>query len=307
MLDGRDVVDTLRKRPGKLLESRVAIEFQRIEGCVVFADLHQAGLDLRFGLDLELADLGTQADYAARELEQIRLQRAQLAFDARPCNRHFAGLVDQAIDDVGAHPQHRMGAGLDFGSRSASGRVGRLRRRKGCDNVLLGARRRRERGNGLRMRRESRHGRSRLLRFDGIRQRDVRPALAQRIEHVCDPIEVRVERLEQFLRPGDRRFAGRQSRLHLMRELAETHRAGHPRAALERVQRAPQLSRVGEIAGRAPPSAHLFARLRIELGSFLEEDRQHLLVDVVANVGERIVQRFSMRFERRDVRQRGNR
>ena len=64
-------------------------------------------LDLRLGLDLDLAHLAAQADHAVGELEQVRLERAQLAFDARARDRHFAGLVDQPVDDVGAHAQHR--------------------------------------------------------------------------------------------------------------------------------------------------------------------------------------------------------
>ncbi len=44
-----------------------------------------------------------------------------------------------------------------------------------------------------------------------------------------------------------------------MRELAEAHRAGHPRAALERVQRAAQLPRGAGIAGATPP-AYLLRR-----------------------------------------------
>ena len=44
------------------------------------------------------------------------------------------------------------------------------------------------------------------------------------------------------------------------------------------------------------------AGLRIELRRLLEEDRQHLLVDVVANVGERVAGDSGRLLERRDVR-----
>jgi hypothetical protein len=82
-----------------------------------------------------------------------------------------------------------------------------------------------------------------------------------------------------------------------MRELSQAHRAGHPRAALECVQRAAQLPRGACIAGATPP-AHLCTGLRVELGRLLEEDRQDLLVDVVADRGERVVQGFRLRFDR---------
>ena len=73
-----------------------------------------------------------------------------------------------------------------------------------------------------------------------------------------------------------------------MRKLAETHRAGHPRAALERVQRAPKLLRRLLVARIAPPHAHVLARLRVELGGLFEKYLQNLCVDVVANAGQRI-------------------
>jgi hypothetical protein len=81
-----------------------------------------------------------------------------------------------------------------------------------------------------------------------------------------------------------------------MRELSEAHRAGHPRAALECVQRPTQLTR-GACIARATPPAYLLPGLRVELGRLLEEDRQDLLVDVVADRGERVVQRFRLRFD----------
>ena len=56
-----------------------------------------------------------------------------------------------------------------------------------------------------------------------------------------------------------------------MRELAQAHRAGHARTALEGVQRPPQLPRAGGVAGGAAPRAHLLAGLRVELGGFLEK------------------------------------
>ena len=69
-----------------------------------------------------------------------------------------------------------------------------------------------------------------------------------------------------------------QPRLHPVRELAQAHRAGHARAALERVQRAAQLLRCRHVVRRAPPGAQLLAGLREELGRLLEKDREHLRV-----------------------------
>ena len=79
-----------------------------------------------------------------------------------------------------------------------------------------------------------------------------------------------------------------QARLHQVRELAQAHRAGHPRAALERVQRAPQLRGQAFVGRTATPVAHFLARLRKEFRGLVEEDGQHLRIDIVADVGERI-------------------
>ena len=99
-------------------------------------------------------------------------------------------------------------------------------------------------------------------------------AFAQRLEHERDAIEIVVERVEQRRRSRHRRVAGDEPRFHQVRELAETHRAGHARAALERVQRAAQLARVLVAAGLAAPRAELLAGLRKELRRLFEEDRQ---------------------------------
>ena len=89
---------------------------------------------------------------------------------------------------------------------------------------------------------------------------DVDPAFAQRVEHEADAIEIGVERFEQLGARRHQRVAHRQPRFHPVRELAETHRAGHARAALERVQRAAQLRGGRRIVGDAAPSAQLLAR-----------------------------------------------
>ena len=67
----------------------------------------------------------------------------------------------------------------------------------------------------------------------------------------------------------------------------------HSRAALERVQRPAQPMRGIAVVRIAPPRAKLVAGLREKLGRFFEEDRQHLLVDIVAHreLGDRIIAR----------------
>ena len=284
LLDGRHVVDPFAQRARELLEAGVLIELERIEPFLAFSHLHQARLDLRLGLDLDLAHLRAQAYHAAGELEQVRLQRAQLAFDARPRDRHFAGLVDEPVDDVGAHAQHRAGAGLHVGGVGVRARRRGLgRRQRHDDRPLRGRDAGAAPGTSVAAGATRLGGRERLVLFRGPGQRNVGPALAQRVENEGDPIEIAVQRLEQLGRAGHRRVVDDEARLHQVHELAQAHRPGHPRAALEGVQGPAQLARAAGIARGAAPGAHLLAGLRVELRGLLEKDRQHLRVDVVAD------------------------
>jgi hypothetical protein len=84
LLDRRDVIDAFGEGSRQLLEPRIAIEFQRVEVAVLFLQQLELRLDLRLGLDFDLAHLGAQANYAGGELQEIGLQRTQLAFDPAP-------------------------------------------------------------------------------------------------------------------------------------------------------------------------------------------------------------------------------
>ena len=275
LLDGRYVVDSFGERSGELLEAGVLVELERIEAFLAFTHLHQPRLDLRLGLDLDLAHLRAQAYHAAGELEQVCLQRAQLAFDARPRDRHFARFVDEPVDDVGAHAQHRAGAGLHVGGVLDRARRCGLRRRKRHDDRPC---RRRRRGSGPRHLGRAGNtrfgGRGRLVLLGRPGQGHVGPAFAQRVEHERDPVEIAIQRLEQLRRAGHGRVVDDQARLHQVHELAQAHRPGHARAALERVQGPAQLTRAAGIARGTAPGAHLLAGLRVELRRLLEEDRQ---------------------------------
>ena len=87
-----------------------------------------------------------------------------------------------------------------------------------------------------------------------------------------------------------RLVAVHQARFHEVRELAQAHRAGHARAALERVQRAAQLARercrrrarAARRAAASPACGKSSAASSRKIGSTC-------VVDVVANAGERVV------------------
>ena len=140
LLDRRNVIDAFGEASRQLLESRVAVELQGIEAFRRLVDHRHPRLDLRFGLDLDFANLRPQANHAAGQFEQIALQRVQLAFDAGASDGDLARLVDQTIDKVGTHAQHRPGLGIRAGRLHARGgrrdlsRIRRLRRYGQCRN-----------------------------------------------------------------------------------------------------------------------------------------------------------------------------
>src|SRR5205814_8810715 len=107
LLHGRHVVYALGEAAGQLLKPCEAVEFQRIEIGLTRLDVRVSRLDLRFGLDLDLAHLRAQANDTVRELEKVALERTQLAFYAGARNGDLACFVDEAVDQVRAHPQHR--------------------------------------------------------------------------------------------------------------------------------------------------------------------------------------------------------
>ena len=150
-----------------------------------------------------------------------------------------------------------------------------MRRCRGRDHRERGARRSRRRGG-------------RCFHFEPG-QRRVQLALVQAIEHEGEAIEIGIERIEKLGRRPGEDIAGEQPALHPVRELAQAHRAGHARAALEGVQRPPQRLRRVVVGRIALPRAKLLAGLREELRRFFEKDRQHLLVDIVENIGQRLV------------------
>ena len=112
-------------------------------------------------------------------------------------------------------------------------------------------------------------------------------ATAQAVEHERDAVERRFQRLEELGRRR-RNVALPEVRFHQVRELAQAHRAGHARAALQRMQRAAQLADRLGVLRITSPSAQFFASLREQLRRLVEKDRQDLFIDVVANCRQRV-------------------
>ena len=58
--------------------------------------------DLRFGFDVEAAQLVAQTRVGLLHFGHRAAERAELLFQARAVDRDFAGVVDQAVEQVGA-------------------------------------------------------------------------------------------------------------------------------------------------------------------------------------------------------------
>ena len=242
LLHGGHVVHALRHHPRELLQAGVAVELERIEVGVPGAGLGDARLHLHLGLDLDLAQLVAQADHVLGEVEQRTPQAAQLALDPAARDADLAGLVDEAVDALGAHPQGGGGEGLGLGRGlpatffRAGGRGGRLQRRFAEGELV----------DDL------------LAAVDAVRER---------LGEHCG----RLTRGETVL----------QMRFELVQVGAEAHCPRHARAALERVQQACDRARCLLVVGLRAPAAQGGVELGGGLGGLFEEDRQQLGVDVV--------------------------
>ena len=121
--DAADVADRLGERARQLLNRRIAIELERIEVRAARVLFLVAVQDLRFGFELELAQLLAQARDRAAEFGEVELDRAHLLLEARAEDADFAGVVEQLVEQVGVDARELL-ALLDL--RFAPGRQRRL-------------------------------------------------------------------------------------------------------------------------------------------------------------------------------------
>ncbi len=105
LLHRSDVVDAFGHHAGQLLQAREAVELERIEFAI--GRMRHARRDLRFGLDFDFAQLVPQAHDVFGQLAEGSADCADVGFEPRTRNRHFTGLIDQAIKNIGTHAHQR--------------------------------------------------------------------------------------------------------------------------------------------------------------------------------------------------------
>ena len=102
LLDARHVVRRLGERARELLDRGVAVELERVEVAAMrcTALFLVAMEDLRFGLDLEIAQLILQAGDRARQLAKVEIDRAELLLEPRARDADLAGGIEHLIEQL---------------------------------------------------------------------------------------------------------------------------------------------------------------------------------------------------------------
>ena len=204
-------------------------------------------------------------------------ERTELLFEARTIDRDFAGVVDEAIEQVGAdahlflrgtHADILVVAGDQHVDRRRQRleldlrRGGRMHRRGNCRVIAFAARARVE------------------FRDQRIRHRD-RAARADAGDHRVQAVEAAFQQRDavaaEFGALFDHRF---QQRLHDMAEFAHGHDAGHARAALDRVQVALQADQWLALARRVAQLREQAVGVVEQVAAFLDEDVDQFRVEL---------------------------
>ncbi len=100
LLNAADVVRRFGETAGELLDRGITVHFERIEIALLSALFLVAMQDLRFRLELELAQLFLETRDRARQLAHVEVDRADLLLEARTRDARFAGIVEQLVEEL---------------------------------------------------------------------------------------------------------------------------------------------------------------------------------------------------------------
>ena len=101
LLNAADVVRRFGEAARELLDRGVAVELERIEVALLALLFFEAMQDLRFGFELELAQLLLEARDGARQLADVEVDGTDLLFETGARDARFAGIVEQLVEQFG--------------------------------------------------------------------------------------------------------------------------------------------------------------------------------------------------------------
>ena len=259
------VAHRLRQGARELLHARVAVHLERVElgALVVLVELlvEAARGDLRLGLDVHRAQVVAHARQGGLHFVELELQRVVVLLQARAVDRDLAGIVEHLVELLDRHARgfalaRAQAVAARVGPPEQARVPGALRRgRPRRSRGLRGARPGRRCGHGARSGPGGRgrfrcrlavvlhfrlgRGARRHLRGRRFPGQGGRAAAHQAVLHLLQLLQVAVQRRQRL---GGKRPASLgdllDARLHVVRNRAHRHDAGHARTALERVQRA---------------------------------------------------------------------
>jgi hypothetical protein len=198
----------------------------------------ETGDDLRFGLDLQHAQLTAQTRHGLLEFHQVEAVTGNLLFQSRTVDGDFAGMVDQVVEQVGADTDLLLrGADLFLHFRQQFGQVERRLTR--CCRLL---------GRANQLQGRHRHSGQGLVVSQGLFARQCKQAIDHglrifRCLTLRHMLYQRMHLIERRFQRSDQRacLGGVASRLfeHGLNRVGEiTHgrQTSNTRAALERMQ-----------------------------------------------------------------------
>ena len=101
LLNAADVVGGFGEAARELLDRGITVELERIEVAAAALLFFVAMQDLRFGLELELAQLFLEARHGARQLTDVEVDGADLLLETGARDARLAGIVEQLVEQFG--------------------------------------------------------------------------------------------------------------------------------------------------------------------------------------------------------------
>ncbi len=105
-LNARHIARGLGQRARVLLQGGISVQLERIEVVAPRFRVLMPIENLRFGFDLQAAQLFLEARYRARQFGQIEVDRVHLLIETSPEDAHLSGVVQHGVEQIGIDTGH---------------------------------------------------------------------------------------------------------------------------------------------------------------------------------------------------------